>query len=292
MQAVLILAHKNFDHVARLAQLMQRKFEIYIHFDTKMELSASEKAWLDEHHIHYIQEIDVHWGSWSIGQAARRLMELAMENPEITHVHLISGQDWPVMNLDEMYAFYEGNDKIYCRYEKAADKKLAGETTLWWQQYYFNYDTVNRRSVFGKFYHRALLYGQRLLHINKFKKLGITETIYHGANWCDLPRDAVEYCLTYMDQHPNFVKMLQTGCFSDEFWVQTILCNNPKFMPRITGDFHRFIKWEKQHDSFPAVLDERDYKAIVADKNAQFARKFDPQYSSELMAKLNEKYKN
>ena len=35
MQAVLILAHKNFDQVAQLSKLLQRKFEIYIHFDKK-----------------------------------------------------------------------------------------------------------------------------------------------------------------------------------------------------------------------------------------------------------------
>ncbi|MGX5376834.1 beta-1,6-N-acetylglucosaminyltransferase [Ligilactobacillus sp. LYQ135] len=292
MQAVLILAHKNFDHVAALSKMLQRKFEIYIHFDKKMKLNTSQTKWLDQNKINYIQEIDVHWGSWSIGEAARRLMRLAMQNPQITYVHLISGQDWPVMNLDDLYEFYKNNDQIYCRFAKASKKKLAGETTLWWQKYYFNYDTVNRRTIFGKFYHRALLYGQRFFRVNKFKRLGIDETIYHGANWCDLPRDAVEYCLQYMDSHPNFVKMLETGCFSDEFWVQTILCNEPHFKKRVTGDFHRFVKWKKQHDSFPAVLDDSDYDAIIADHEAQFARKFDPQYSENLIQKLNRYYQN
>ena len=292
MQAVLILAHKNFDQVAQLSKLLQRKFEIYIHFDKKYKLTAQQIEWLQKNSIHYISEIEVHWGGWSIGEAAFRLMKLALSNSQITHVHLISGQDWPVMNIDDLYNFYENNNHIYCVYHKASEYRITNELPEWWQKFYFNYDTVNRRTFFGKFYHRFLLYGQMLFHVNKLKKLGINLELYHGANWCDLPRDAAQYCIDYMDNHPEFIKMLETGAFSDEFWVQTILCNRSQFRSRIVNDFHRYVKWEHQNGGWPANLDNRDFELITRNPDYQFARKFEPEYSTELIQKLNHYYHN
>ena len=101
---------------------------------------------------------------------------------------MISGQDWITQNVDDLYQRFENDTKIYMTYEKASEVKKSGEPIIWWQKYYFNYDQINRRTFFlGKFYHRALLLGQTLLRIDKFKKLGIDLEIYAGANWVDLP---------------------------------------------------------------------------------------------------------
>lgn len=291
MQAMLILAHKNVDQVLQLASKLNRRFEVYIHFDTKCPVSEKEKSFMDDNGIKHISEVDVNWGSWSIGEAAYRLMKLALKNPDISYVHVISGQDWPVKNIDELYEVFENNDRIYMRYIKAEDRVKSHERLIWWQKFYFNYDTVKRRTVFGKFYHRFLIFAQLLLRVNKFKKLGIDFDIYTGANWMDLPRDAAQYCVEYMDKHPNFVKMLQTGCFSDEFWVQTILCNNEDYLKRCTNENYRYIKWVEQYGSNPAILDENDLNEIK-DGNFFFARKFDFKHSSDLIERLNEVYKN
>ena len=87
------------------------------------------------------------------------------------------------------------------------------------------------------------------------------------------------------------LKMLQTGCFSDEFWMQTILCNSLKFRQRIVKNHHRYIKWQKQHDSYPAILDMSDFDNII-NGDYIFARKFDTKYSKKLISNLNNKYKN
>lgn len=291
MQAILILAHKNVNQVLRLAKVLNRRFEIYIHFDTKCFISDKDKTFMDDNGIRYISEVDVNWGSWSIGEAAYRLMKIALNNPDISYVHVISGQDWPVRNVDELYEMFENNDKIYMRYIKAEDRVKSHERLIWWQKFYFNYDTVKRRTFFGKFYHRFLIFVQLLLRVNKFRKLGIKLDIYTGANWMDLPRDAVKYCVDYMESHPEFVKMLQTGCFSDEFWVQTILCNNSEFLKRCKNENHRYIKWVEQYGSNPAVLDASEFEKIT-EGDFIFARKFDPKYSGELMDKLDEFYGN
>ncbi|MBE7386867.1 glycosyltransferase [Lactobacillus salivarius] len=291
MQAILILAHKDIDQVTKLATILNDNFEIYIHFDKKMNVPESYKQILDKNKIHYISKIYVNWGSWSIGAATVLLMKEALKNPQINYMHVISGQDWLTDTPQNIYDRFKNNDKIYMTYFKATEVKKAGEPIIWWQKYYFNYDKINRRSTFGKFYHRGLLLIQTLFRVDKLKKLGIDLEIYSGENWVDMPRDAVEYCINYLDFHPNLLKMLQTGCFSDEFWMQTILCNSPKFRQRIIKNHHRYIKWHKQHESYPAILDMSDFDNII-NGDYIFARKFDTKYSKELISNLNNMYKN
>lgn len=284
MQAILIIAHKNIDQVIQLTRKLTPEFKIIIHFDKKITLTSKQKEELDGVNAGYFSKIDVNWGSWSIGQVAVELMKRAMEDPTITHIHLISGQDWPLKPIEEIKAFYENNDNIYLRYYKA-DVKKGRDNALNWQKFYYNYDRINRKSLFGKVYNRLSTWTQQVLRVNKFKDLGIDLEIYTGANWCDLPRDAVEYCLNYFDTHENFRQMLKTGSFSDEFWVQTIICNAPQFKSRLKYDYHRFIKWEHIHNSFPAILDERDY-ADIKKSNAMFGRKFESPYSDKLRKML------
>ncbi|MEN3954061.1 beta-1,6-N-acetylglucosaminyltransferase [Ligilactobacillus salivarius] len=286
MQAILILAHKNIEQVTKLATILNNNFEVYIHFDKKMNIPENYKQILDKKNIHYISKIDVHWGSWSIGAATVLLMKEALKNRQIEYIHVISGQDWLTIPSKNIYDKFIDNDRIYMTYSKAKNVIKKGESIILWQKYYFNYDKINRRSTFGKIYHRGLLLIQSLLRINKFKKLGINLEIYSGENWVDMPRDAVEYCINYLDSHPNLLKMLQTGCFSDEFWMQTILCNSPKFKQRIVKNHHRYIKWQKQHGSYPAVLDMSDFDNII-NGDYIFARKFENPYSNELITQLN-----
>ena len=291
MQAILLLAHKEMPLIKELTQKLSKSFEIYIHFDTKMQLSAADEAFLKEHKIHYISEVKVNWGSWSIGEATVRLMRLALKNPAINYFHIISGQDWVAANVEELYQHFENDSKIYMVYEKAAEVKKNGEPIIWWQKYYFNYDRVNRRSMFGKIYHRLLSSMQTLLRVDKFKRLGIKEEIYAGANWADLPRDAVEYCLEYLESHPKFLQMLKTGCFSDEFWMQTIICNEPCFKERLLNENYRYIKWEEKHGSYPAILDEENL-AEIQQGDYFFIRKVEAKYSSKLLRQLDRINKN
>lgn len=291
MQAILILAHKDLPQVTKLALILNRRFKVYIHFDKKMVLTQADLKILDDNNIHHLSEVAVNWGSWSIGEATVRLMRLALDDPKISYIHVISGQDWITQSVDKLYERFDKDSKIYMTCEKAKDVKKSGEPIIWWQKYYFNYDQIQRRTFFGKFYHRALLLGQTLLRVNKFKKLNIDLEIYAGANWVDLPRDATTYCLNYLDNHPNLQKMLQTGCFSDEFWMQTILCNSSKFKDRIVNDHHRYIKWEKQNESYPAILDDRDLSTIL-EGDYFFARKLETKYSHSLINKLDQKNGN
>lgn len=286
MQAVLVLAHKNIDQVIELSALLRKRFEVYIHFDKKAHLTEDQQIRLADLGVHWISTQDVHWGAWSIVQATIDLFNLALKDKRITYFHLISGQDWPAKDLDGIYRFFEDNDKLYIWNYPSAKYKKSGEPLVDWQKFYFNYDRINRRSSFGKIYHRLSIIKQTLFRVNKLKKLGIDLTLYNGSQWVDLPRDASAYLIDYLQKHPNVEEMFRTGFCSDEFWVPTILRNNTQFAQRIDTNNHRYIDWQERDGSAPAVLDNRDY-AKIRQSDAWFMRKIEFPKSKSLVDRLD-----
>lgn len=288
MQAVLILAHKNIDQVIELASRLSTDFEIYIHLDKKANITVDQSRKIKKITKGYISKYDVKWGSYSIVKATIDLMKMALNNNQNTYFHLISGQDWPLMSPAKIYEYFEHTNQIYMNYWPAVSMRKTGEPEIWWTKYYFNYDSINRRTTFGKVYHRLLLLAQTVLRINKLNKYGLKEDyIYAGQEWVDIPRDALEFAITYYEQHPNLEKIFSTSFCSDEMWLQTILCNS-EFKPRIEKNIHHYIEMTEKHGSRPAILDEEDYSKIISG-NYWWGRKVERPISDKLINLLDEK---
>lgn len=285
MQAVIILAHKGIDQVIKLGSLLKNKFEVYVHFDKKVDLTQDQKKQMKKLGIKYYSFVSVNWGAWSVAQATLLTMKEVIKSSKISYVHVISGQDWPVKKLDDIYSFYQNNDKIYMNIEKADGIKKSGEPIICWQKYYFDYDKINRKSLYGKIYHRLSMMIQTFLRVNKLKKYKFNGEIYTGSQWVDLPIDVVQYLVEFAQENPNIMEIFKKGFCSDEFWMQTIIGNNQELKQRIVNNNHRFIKWEKQHGSYPAILDDGNYNEII-NSGAHFARKFDFNFYKNLVIKL------
>lgn len=265
MQAVLVIAHRQPEQIIALAKELVPTFKVFIHFDTKMTVTPSQLEELDKLGVYHFSKIDVRWGGWSIGQVAVELFKVALKDPQITHFHLISGQDWPTKKPAEIARFFENSSKIYLSYFQANKVSKTGEKVIWWAKYYYPYDKLNRRTTFGKIYHRLNIMAQMILRVNKLKKLGYAEDqIYSGANWADLPRDVAEFVIKDFDSNKRLRQLLSTSAFADEFWLPTVLCNIPRYYQRIDQNIHRYIILEKRHGSRPAILDETDLKPIQA----------------------------
>lgn len=286
MQAILILAHKNIEQIIQLTNLLSKQFEVYVHIDKKcpMDLFFIQKL-SGNPHVHIFKKFDVHWGGFSIAEAELFLLREAIKNPDITYFHIISGQDWPVIPLKEIYRFYESTDSIYMTYRKSKEVVKSNEPIIMWQKYYFDYDQMNRKSLWGKLYHRWTIMYQTLRKVDKFKDLGIEYDIYQGSNWCDLPRYAVDYLLKYIQNHRNYLTMLKTGFCSDEVLCQTALCNSP-YSNKIVNNNHRYILWKKQYKNYPAIIDEREFDKIKSGRY-HFARKIDITLSKKLLELLD-----
>ena len=51
MQAVLVLAHNNYDWVARLSKKLSAVFEVFIHFDMRLQLTPEQMEELNTGNI-------------------------------------------------------------------------------------------------------------------------------------------------------------------------------------------------------------------------------------------------
>lgn len=288
MQAILILAHKNVNQVIKLSQQLTPTFNIYIHFDTKTSITNEQRNTLnDMTNVQYISKYNVKWGSYSIVRATIALMKLALKNKTNTYFHLISGQDWPIRSAGKIYDYFENKDQIYMNYYRALDKINTHEPEIWWVKYYFNYDQINRRTFFGKVYHRLLLLIEHSLNINKLKKYQLDEDkMYAGQEWIDIPRKPLEFALDYYEKHPELEKVYSTSFCSDEMWLQTILCNS-EYRQDINKNIHRFLikKGQKFHGKKPIYLTEENFKDVI-NSNDFFARKFESPESDKLIDML------
>lgn len=286
MQAVLIQAHKNINQVIELISVLENNFLVYVHLDKKVVLSDEQKNKLDDLDVIVISKISVNWSGWSVALASIELMKEVLKNPQVDYIHIISGQDWPLVNPSEIYKFYDNNKNGYIDNIPAKGIKKTGEPVIWWEQYYFNYDKINRKSVYGKLFHRISLIIQTILHVNKFKKLNVKLEMYTGSQWVDLPREMVEYLLKYLESNENVLKLFKTGFCSDEFWMPTILLASDKYKDLIVNSNHRYILDEKKNGSYPAILDLDDFTSIKSGE-FHFGRKFEEPYSDGLKNKLD-----
>lgn len=265
MQAVLILAHRQPNQVISLAKKLSKAFVVYIHFDKKMSLSPEDEQILKKlDNVNYFSKYDIKWGSFSIVKATLALIEKALANPAVNYLHLISGQDWPLKDVNKIAKFYRENPKIYLNYWPASGAVKSHEKLIWWAKLYYNYDQVNRRTKFGKVYHRLIIPAQLGLRIDKLKKYHVLENkIYIGEQWFDIPRDALEYALKKFRENGKWEKIFSTSFCSDEFWLPTML-HGSEYEEKIDKNIHRYIVWEKRHGSRPAILDETDLSSIQA----------------------------
>lgn len=281
MQAIMIVAHKNPEQILELCSLLKPEFNIYVHFDTKCPLSQDNINAFKKMNVNVYSKYSVKWGSYSICKAELLILKEALKNKDNAFFHLISGQDWPVKRISELKNFYKDNENIYLTCEPTEKITKNNERIIWWYKFYYCYDLINRRSIYGKAIHRILIFVQRLLHIDKLRTLPKELAIYSGSQWFDMPRHCVEYCLDYVDKHPEYEKFFSTSFCSDEAFFQTIIMNSP-LKDKVVSDNHRYVLWTSKHGSYPAILDIDDVSSVQTG-NYHFARKIDSRFSREFM---------
>ena len=109
---VLIIWHENFKQLKELILSFNDSFHIYVHVDRKALLTQKELSWLDSCPIvkGVYRKYKVTWGTFSLLKAELFLMEKAIADPEITYLHMISGQDYPIKSMAEILQFFERHE--------------------------------------------------------------------------------------------------------------------------------------------------------------------------------------
>ena len=205
---------------------------------------------------------------------------MAILNPEITYIHIISGQDIPIKNMADFRESFDDSDNIYmtCIGEEKfpdiiKDRLYYPILNANWDcrkrvVRYINYLTKNIQRIIGKERHA----------------LGEFTHIYKGMVWVSLPKDVVCYVLDYVKSHPEYMSDLGHTSIPEEFFFQTVLVNSV-YKEHIICANLRYTDWSTRHGSMPAYLDESDYEKII-NSDCFFARKISSKISRNLVLKL------
>jgi len=278
-QAFLITAYKNFTGLFELVSLLARDACVYVHIDKSGEITKEQIEELNKvQHCQAISHYKIAWGGFCHVSAILDLLKLACDNPEVSYVHVMTGEDMllkTVRRLDDKYLdnagiymdcipmkdFTPQVQKRYYYHNWFADKNV--KNPLLWQ---LQNVTVNLQKLLGV----------KRSHLGEFSN----EQIYKGLVYVSMPRAAALYVTEYCMKHPEFLKDLRDCQIPEEFFFQTLLMNS-EYAADVSGDRIRYVNWEKGDGGSPAYLDMGDYDAI-REGDYDFARKFHPEISKEL----------
>lgn len=110
---------------------------------------------------------------------------------------------------------------------------------------------------------------------------------YGGWQWHTLSRKCVEYIYQFIQEDRNLIAYYKRVIIPEESLIQTILVNSQRF--NLYNDNKRYIDFsQKRSDGHPRTIDVDDYQEITSDRY-HFARKFDPESSTQIVKMLDRK---
>lgn len=281
--AIVITAYKDIENLKYLVDYFNG-FSIFIHFDSR-SLKNYDKNLINEiknsENVQYFDSTyEVGWGSFNHYLAIHKLLIEVRKNNEIKYVHIISGQDMPIVSRKQIYSFScENKNSIYMSCTKFTDiSKESIKRRLYCRSLF---PKVHLKSNISKFL-QIIDFVQYLYPRKKLGNFSENE-IYKGMIWSSFPSIFIDEIVQQF-KNQKFRKDLEHTRIPEEFILQTIAMNS-KFRENVIFDHKRYMLWEFKNGSSPGILDETDYELIINSNNL-FARKIDSKISRLLRDKF------
>lgn len=269
--AYLILAHRDMEQLHALVSRLLRddpEDRVVIHYDRNSPVSDEELARFAAGFggaVTLTPRMGCLWGHHSQA-AAELLLKQGASALDYDYAHLISGQDWPVMDRKAMAASIDPG-ACYLTFESPdrADRM---------DDYHFHDGMLGPNPHKTSWDYRKDMALRRVARL--WTRLAGPRTCPFGASWkkgsawWSLPREAVDYAVPRIEELVRTGRVRHTLC-SDEHIMQTVMHYSP-FADRLAEN-RRFIRW-KPGTSNPELLKDTDEPAILA-SGAWFARKVD-----------------
>lgn len=266
MQAMIITAYRDYDSLCRVVRALSARALCFVHVDARSAITQEETARLDAmENVRAICRYRVNWGSIHHLYALLDLCRMALGDSRVTHLHLISAQDFPVVPADEFERFFEGDGRIHMQYLTTADcPELAHRFEHYHFMHWINYrDPAERvQNWVGR-----IDRWQDMLHVRRR-----FTPAHKGLVWLSLPRAAAEHAVG-APQNKRLLRRLRLTYIPEEFFFQNAF-EGTAFESEITGDALRFSIWDAPERGLPALLNAGDLAAIDA-SGCLFARKID-----------------
>lgn len=269
----LILAHKNPKQLERLVSKLNG--DIFIHIDSKSDLSEFYKIRNNiNNKVYFIEDrVSINWGGYSMVEATLNLINNANSNKKYDYFILLSGDDYPVSNLDCFKKFlYKNNGKNFIEYSEFEKecKRLKYR--------YNNFILFEKKSIFKRILQKLL----NLFIHNRPMYEGMVA--FKGSQWWCLTNEAIVYILNYIENNKKCLKYFKHTLVPDEMFFQVILLNSPLKNSVINDNLRYILLGDRNH---PKLLGCTDLSNIKNGENVFFARKFDYSYDKDIFNELD-----
>lgn len=291
--AYLILAHKNFNQLRKLIELIDNeRNDIYIHIDAKAK-EFNPKEWIGItrfSNLNIISErIVVNWGGFSGMLSELLLLKTALADGYHDYYHLLSGMDMPLKTQKEIHDFFDANQ--------------GKEFINLWE---FKKSTFSRFRYYTVFPEGEARFHTRIVnHIFKGLQMAVGFRINRniefgfGANWFSITQDLAEYVVKHEDW---LKKVFRHTSNCDEIFLPTLILRSPfadrLFVPtpvknqkEVNLSNMRFIDWTRGESIRHPWVFRADDMPLLESVPHLWARKFDETVDAEIIDLLYRKLK-
>ena len=264
MQAMIITAYRDFEGLARVLTALGAHALCFVHVDTKSGFTPEQMARLNAlPGVQAISHYAVNWGSVYHLHALLELCRMALCDARVTHLHLISAQDFPCVSAKAFACFFENDERIHMQVLTTADyPELAHRYEHYHFMHRLNYRDMSERAQ--NWVGRIDRF-QDMLHIRR--RLSVP---HKGLVWLSLPRDAARHAID-APENRRLLRRLRYAYIPEEFFFQNAFAGTP-WEAHITGEALRFSIWDEPQRGTPALLDAADLPRIDA-SGCLFCRK-------------------
>jgi len=254
MQAMIITAYQDYESLRRVLDALSARALCFVHIDTKSAITDDMTARLDAmENVRAIRRYAVNWGSVYHLHALIDLCRMALADARVTHLHLISAQDFPCVSADDFERFFDGDERIHMQSLITADyPELAHRYEHFHFMHLLNYRDMSDRvqNWVGR-----IDRWQKKLHIRR--KLSVARK---GLVWLSMPREAAQHAVNAPGNR-RLLQKLKYTYIPEEFYFQNAFAGTA-WEEKITGHELRFSIWDEPARGLPALLDENDLAAI------------------------------
>ncbi|MGG7600762.1 beta-1,6-N-acetylglucosaminyltransferase [Weissella cibaria] len=274
--AILILMHKIENNIQSIINILDDdNISFFVHADLKdAPRFVSQKS-----KITYVSTGKTAWGTSSLVDAEIQLMRVAKSSNNFDYYHLISGDDFLMMNKKFFLQFFEDNvGRNFIGVSPTDDEKLNNRVKFW---YPFANIKMNRRVRMRLI--KIFEIVQSLFRVNRIKN--VTFKFYKGPQWFSITDQAVEKVLA------SDLSIYKNTVLTDEVFVQTVLLNDYELSDSIMkqksdgAEAARYIDWLR---GSPYVFTRQNEAELKKLRNTHyvFGRKIENKFGNELMREL------
>lgn len=264
MQAMIITAYQDYEGLRRVLSALGSHALCYVHVDKKSAITPEQIVQLNAlKNVRAVQTYKVNWGSVYHLHALIDLCRMALDDSRVTHLHLISAQDFPTVSAEEFERMFAEDDRIHMQYIRTAEyAELAHRYEHFHFMHLLNYRDMSEsaQNWVGR-----IDRWQEMLHIRR--RLNVP---YKGLVWLSLPRAAAEHAVN-AKENKALLRRLKYTYIPEEFYFQNAFAGTA-FEKKITGRELRFSIWDEPERGTPALLDEGDLARVDA-SGCVFCRK-------------------